>query len=116
MILVIAIIMILFLVSTIPYGYYMNRARVEQSTESIAQKWTLVHTDVRNGILFDTSKNANMFLVFESGSSQIDIYLLSGSVIPSIPIQESGDIKKYDTILFPKNIAIQSLSGVTLDG
>lgn len=52
-IIVMCIMAILTGVAFIPYNYYMDRARVEQTTNSIAQRWTLAHADVRNGLLFD---------------------------------------------------------------
>jgi prepilin-type N-terminal cleavage/methylation domain-containing protein len=47
--LVIAILMILFMVVSVPYGYYAERARVRDGASRIEQVWTLAHSSVQNG-------------------------------------------------------------------
>ncbi len=120
LLIVMCIIAILMSVVFIPYNYYMDRGRVEQTTNTIAQRWTLSHTDVRNGLLFDmtTWKNANELVSISSGATKIDFYLLSGTTIPSnLPITvTSPDIRFSDSVFFPKNISILSITGVTLAG
>lgn len=113
---VIAVILVLFSIWVVPYNIYMDRSRVEQTVDAIAQKWTLAHTDVRNGILYDADKNANMLLDFEVWSSEIWVFLLSGSTVEKPPISGTSNknIKRYSRVVFPKNIKILSFSSETI--
>jgi hypothetical protein len=61
---VVTIIMILFSISILPYGYYMDRAYLERTTDSVGQEWILSHKQVRNGISY-ASGNANTIFIFE---------------------------------------------------
>ena len=74
--------MILMSIGMIPYGYYMDRAQVEKTLDMVSQEWILAHNSVRNGILYDTNKHADLYIKFESGAKNIEILLASGSTFP----------------------------------
>jgi prepilin-type N-terminal cleavage/methylation domain-containing protein len=105
MMVVISIIGILMSITLFPYRYYMQRGYVERATDSIAQEWVLAHRAIRGGLQFDPiaqNKHARLLFVFQTGSSTIESYLLSGSTLPdltSIPT-DPNLIKKYKTLTF----------------
>jgi len=65
MMIVIAIISILFTISLLPYGYYIERANLEKSTDMIGQEWILGHKDIRNGKTWTGGQNANEVFLFK---------------------------------------------------
>ena len=121
---VVTIIMILFGMSILPYGYYMDRAYLERTTDAIGQEWILSHKQVRNGISF-TSGNANTIFIFEKWSWEIKRYrTTSGTDTLLSPFPEkscrenltSSDIACVDTpIVLDKNILILGFSGGSVD-
>ncbi|MFZ2256464.1 MAG: prepilin-type N-terminal cleavage/methylation domain-containing protein [Patescibacteria group bacterium] len=107
MMIVIAIIMMLLGLVLFPYSYYMQRAYVENTGDTIAQGWILAHKDVRNGKLFDIGTTANKLLIFRKGSREVEQYLLSGSVIPELTLIENNpDIRREKSILSDSDVQI----------
>lgn len=102
---VIAMIMMLFAISIFPYNYYMDRARVENTIDTISQEWILAHNDVRNGILYDDSHHANLYVILKKWSHTIDIM---SSVWWDTPK------KIYKSFSFDGNEEILGFSGVEL--
>ena len=46
---VIVIVGILMGMALLPYGEYMQRARLSNSVDTISQEWVLAHKQIRNG-------------------------------------------------------------------
>lgn len=101
----ITMIAILMGIALFPYGYYMDRSRVEKNIDSISQEWILAHNDVKNGILYDTGSHAHLYLHFATGAESVDIYMSTGGTSPQ---------KIYKTIPLDSNVRIQSFSGIEL--
>lgn len=99
---VIAMILILMSISLFPYGFYMDRARVEKNIDMIAQEWVLAHNDVRNGILYSGSINAHLSLKFQKGSDSIDILMSTGETLSE---------RHYRTIMLDSGIEIIEIDG-----
>lgn len=111
MVVVIAIIMTLLGLIFFPYGYYMQRAYVERTTDTIGQGWVLAHKDIRNGRLYDIDKTANKVLILRKGSTRIDTYLLSGSRLPDFSTLDTNPDIKADTLIdFDSKVEILSFS------
>lgn len=74
---VIAIVGILMGISLLPYGTYMEQARLSNNADVVAQEWILAHKEVRNGIEFDqTDKNhAAIIFEFDEENNSIKKYL-----------------------------------------
>ena len=72
---VIAIIGILFMVVSVPYGYYTERARVQDAKNQIEQLWTLAHQTARNGSVITGTENANLLLVITK-DAKVQIWIL----------------------------------------
>lgn len=104
--LVITMIGILMSITMIPYGYYMDRARVERSIDQVSQEWILAHNNVRNGVLTDNKEhNAHMYVELALGKDTIDMYTSTGGT----------SVKKlYKTVRLDDNIEILGFSGITL--
>jgi prepilin-type N-terminal cleavage/methylation domain-containing protein len=115
MMIVIAIILVLLSLVFLPYGYYIERSYVERSIDTVGQGWILAHKDIRNGKLFDLSTTANKLLIFRQGATEIESYLLSGSVIPSlVSLETNTDIKKENPIRLDSGIKVLSFSGANI--
>ncbi len=119
-IVVISIIMILLGIAMFPYKYYMQRGYAERAADGLAQEWVLAHKAIRWGIKFDASalKHARLFFVFETGSTTIDSYLLSGSIDPAtfvLPdmgtIRTNPNITKYKTYTMDDGVEILDFTG-----
>lgn len=114
MMIVISIVIVLFSVSIFPYSYYMQRAYVERTIDSIGQEWVIAHKDVRNGKMFDTNKHANLILVFEKWREWIRQYLLSGTTIPTmgelVSPSSNSNLREISPVIFDSNIQILSFS------
>jgi prepilin-type N-terminal cleavage/methylation domain-containing protein len=113
MMIVISIIITLVMLVGYPYTYYMERGYVERVGDSIAQNWILAHKDIRNGKLFDTTKNANMLLIFEKDKNVIEQYLFSGSIIPDLanPLSDIANVKFDKKYQFDSSIILLEFSG-----
>lgn len=101
---VITMMMILSSIGMIPYGYYMDRAQVEKTLDMVSQEWILSHNSVRNGILYDTSKHADLYIKFESGAKNIEILLASGSTF------STTEKKNYKILSLESKIEILTFS------
>lgn len=85
----------------------MQRAYVERTTDTIGQGWILAHKDIRNGRLYDIDKTANKILIFRKGSTYIEEYLLSGSILPEFTTLDTNpDIRDDRIIDFDSKVAI----------
>lgn len=66
---VIAIVGILMGISLLPYGTYMEQARLSNNADVVAQEWILAHKEVRNGIEFvdsdATTPDSHAAIIFE---------------------------------------------------
>lgn len=67
---VIAIVGILMGISVLPYGEYMDRARLSNNVDAISQEWILAHKEVRNGKIFpdgdtDATNDSHATIIFE---------------------------------------------------
>ncbi len=95
----------------------MQRGYVERSTDSISQEWVLAHRAIRGGLQFDPiaqNKHARLFFVFQTGSSTIESYLLSGSTLPDlakVPDANNSNITKYKTLTLDDGVVILALTG-----
>lgn len=118
---VISIIVILLGIAMFPYKYYMQRGYVERAADGIAQEWVLAHRAIRSGLRFDlpAPKHARLFFVFQTGSTTVDSYLLSGSidpatfVLPDISLSSFPDtnITKYKILTLDDGVEILGFSG-----
>lgn len=61
---VITLVVILMGIALFPYDYYMDRSRVEKNIDMVAQEWILAHNDIKNGLLYDASSHAHLYLHF----------------------------------------------------
>ena len=119
MIVVISIIVILLGIAMFPYKYYMQRGYTERAADGIAQEWVLAHKAIRWGLRFDplSSKHARLFFVFQTGSTTIDSYLLSGSVdaatfiLPDLGNLIDTNIIKYKTLTLDDGVQILDFTG-----
>ncbi len=124
MMIVISIIVILLGIAMFPYKYYMQRGYTERAADGIAQEWVLAHKAIRWGLKFDplSPKHARIFFVFQTGSTTVDSYLLSGStdaaifVLPDIssstfPDTTDINIIKYKTLTLDDGVEILGFSG-----
>ena len=102
---VITLVVILMGIALFPYDYYMDRSRVEKNIDMVAQEWILAHNDIKNGLLYDASSHAHLYLHFPLWSNTLDLYTSSGDL--------SRD-KPYKTLKFDRNIQIQAFSGIEL--
>lgn len=98
---------ILMGIALFPYGYYMDRSRVEKNIDSISQEWILAHNDVKNGILYNPDSHAHLYLHFTIGAESVNIYMSTGGTSPE---------KFYKTLPLEQKIQIQSFSGIELGG
>ena len=64
---VMAIVGILMGMALLPYGEYMQRARLSNSVDTISQEWVLAHQQIRNGKEFSETEpnHASVILEFE---------------------------------------------------
>jgi prepilin-type N-terminal cleavage/methylation domain-containing protein len=116
MMIVIAIIMTLLGLVFFPYSYYMQRAYVENTVDTLSQGWILAHKDIRNGKLYGTGTTAHKVLVFQKGSEEVRQYLLSGTTLPNLnTIDSDTSVKVENPIRFESNTEILGFSGATLD-
>jgi type II secretory pathway pseudopilin PulG len=115
MMIVISIVGILMSITLFPYRYYMQWAYVERATDSISQEWVLAHRAIRAGLQFDPiaqNKHARLFMVFQTGSTTIESYLLSGSTLPDLATFTTGNnITKYKTLTLDDGVEILALTG-----
>ena len=124
MMIVISIIVILLGIAMFPYKYYMQRGYTERAADGIAQEWVLAHKAIRWGLRFYplAPKHARLFFVFQTGSTTVDSYLLSGSidaatfVLPDIssspfPDMSNPNIIKYKTLTLDDGVEILGFSG-----
>ena len=113
MIIVISIIMILLGIAMFPYGYYMQRWYTERAADGLAQEWVLAHKAIRWGLEFDpiARTHARLFFVFEKGTSEIQSYLLSGSVLPDLDNLTTTDIVEYKKFTMENGVQILGFSG-----
>ncbi len=112
---VLSIVMILWGLSLFPYGYQLQRWYVERASDWIAQEWIIAHRAIRWWLEFDSTKgnHAHYLFVFEKWKSEIDSYLLSGSIVPdinSLPT-DPNIIRKYKTFSMGKEVKILGFSG-----
>lgn len=112
---VLTIMMILLWIGLFPYGYYMQRGYTERAADAIGQEWVLAHKAIRWGIEFDTlaETHAHLFFVFETWSSEINSYLLSGSALPDINSLPTSPtiLRKYKTLYMENGVKILGFSG-----
>ncbi len=128
MLIVLTIIGILMGLSILPYGVFMERARLSNSIDTIAQSWILAHKEVRNGLEFpdDTTSHTAIVLEFTPTKNSIQRYL--HKVTPDTDgkatkidlnniinyTSDSGVVKKQTQkeITFENNIQIRSTNGI----
>lgn len=113
---VVSILMALMWLVLFPYTYYMQRAYVENSIDTIWQKWILAHKDIRNGKLYDVNVSANKILVFKKWEGTVRQYLFAGGAIPTLEtINSSPSVKEESPIQLESSIEILGFSGAWLD-
>lgn len=116
MMIVIAIILMLLGLVFFPYNYYMQRAYVENTVDTIGQWWILAHKDIRNGKLYTTGATAHKVLVFQKGNTEIQQYLLTGTTLPNLStISTDSAYKAENPIRFESSVGILGFSGAWLD-
>ena len=111
--------MILLGIGMFPYKYYMQRGYTERAADGIAQEWVLAHKAIRSWLEFDplADKHAHLFFVFEKWKSEIQSYLLSGSVdptsfvLPDLSNLTNVNIKKYKTFSMENGVEILNFTG-----
>lgn len=111
---VIAIILSLFSLVFFPYGYYMERAYTERSTDTVAQEWILAHKEIRNGKIFTGTTSANTILLFKKGANTIEKYFLSGNTLPTEYSSQNPNIRKDTPITLDSRLEIQGISGIDM--
>ena len=113
---VVSILMTLMWLVLFPYTYYMQRAYVENSIDTVWQKWILAHKDIRNGKLYDVNISANKILVFKKWEGTVKQYLFSWGLIPNLgTISSNPSVKVESPIQFESSIEILGFSGAWLD-
>lgn len=115
LVIVMTIMIILLGISMFPYGYYMQRSYTERAGDWLGQEWILAHKAVRGGIEFDpiVGKHARILFVFEKWTSEIQSYLLSGSILPnlsSLPT-DPNVIVKYKKFIMENGVEIVGFTG-----
>lgn len=99
---VIAIIGILFMVVSVPYGYYTERARVQDAKNQIEQLWTLAHQTARNGSVITGTENANLLLVITKDAKTINLYSVPLTVnletLRNTSIFPTGEMQLRDSV------------------
>ncbi len=115
MMIVISIIVILLGIAMFPYRYYMQRGYTERAADGIAQEWVLAHRAIRWGLEFDpiVGRHARLFFVFQTGSSTVESYLLSGSTLPDIAniSTDTNLVQKYKTLILDDGVEILGFTG-----
>lgn len=100
---VIAMIAMFVSMSVLPYNYYMDRARVEKTLDTLSQEWIVAHQKIRSWLLHPgSSSHAHMYVDIKKWAQEIVFSTSTGS------IAERKEYKKY---AFDKNIAILGWSG-----
>lgn len=102
---VLSMFLILFSISLFPYNFYMDRARVENSMDTIRQEWILMHQSIKNGLLYDNSSHAHAYISLEKGKWEMDIYTSTGTMSPK---------KLYKSIPFDGSVEVIDFSGIEL--
>ena len=102
---VLSMFLILFSISLFPYNFYMDRARVENSMDTIRQEWILTHQSIKNGLLYDSSSHAHAYISLEKGKKVMDIYTSNGAM---------GPRKLYKSIPFEGSVEVLDFSGMAL--
>lgn len=86
-----------------PYMYYMDRARVEKTIDSISQEWIIAHQNIRWGLLHEwTGSHAHMYIEMKEWDGFITFSTSTGWT------STKKELKKY---VFDKNIQILELTG-----
>lgn len=114
MMIVISIIVILLGIAMFPYRYYMQRGYTERAADGVSQEWVLAHRAIRWGLEFDPNRgnHAHLFFVFQTGSTTVDSYLLSGSTFPDLAtLTTDVNITKYKTLTLDDGVQILWFSG-----
>ncbi len=116
MIIVISIIMILLGIGMFPYGYYMQRGYTERAADELAQEWVLAHKAIRSWLEFDpiARTHARLFFIFQKGTSEIQSYLLSGSILPDLDNLTSTSVIEYKKYTMENGVQILGFSGSLL--
>ncbi len=113
--LVMTIIITLLGLSFFPYSYYIQRASVTASIDTIGQSWILAHKDIRNGQLFNESKSANKIFIMNKWSNEIEQYIFAGWDIPNIDsFSTHPDIRKEKSIMLDWAITLLDFSSSNL--
>lgn len=86
-----------------PYMYYMDRARVEKTIDTISQEWIIAHQNIRWGLLHEGSgSHAHMY---------IEIKEWDGFITFSTSTGWSSTKKEFKRYVFDPNIKILELTG-----
>lgn len=100
---VIAMMAILIGSGIFPYAYYMDRARVEKTIDTISQEWIIAHQKIKWWFIHPwTNSHANLYIEIEKWASNITFSTATGNT------WERVIYKKYD---FDDNIRILDFSG-----
>ncbi len=103
---VITVIVVLTGIGFFPFSYYLERAKVEKNTDSLAQEWLMLHEDIRNWLLYDPldplSPHAHLFVTLKTDTNYIDLELATGA---------TSVRKFYKRIPLEKPIRIHAFSG-----
>lgn len=93
---VITIVGILMGISLLPYGSYMDQAKLSGNADSLSQEWILSHKEVRNGLEIDADNNpvtpnshAGIIWEFDEANNSIKKYL-------AVPQYDIPDTTKPD--------------------
>lgn len=120
---VLTIIGILMGISIFPFGEMMQRARLSNSIDLVAQEWILAHKEVRNGKEFskDDNTHATEIFEFETGKNEVKKYLYKTKAvddkvqqITATDFANSANLNpEVKKIPLENNIKILSLDGIT---
>ena len=127
---VIVIVGILMGMALLPYGEYMQRARLSNSVDTISQEWVLAHKQIRNGKEFSETEpnHASVILEFEKWKNFIKKYWYKTETFSDSDASEPdqvGQAKPVDfskisdssVTIFDKDISFeQNVEILSLDG
>ncbi len=100
---VIAMILIILSTSIFPFAYYMERARVEKTTDKIAGEWIITHQDIRGWRLHDGISHAYAEIEMNVWNNFITYSTYTGSTSTRV------EYKKYT---FDRSITILGFTGI----